>query len=201
MVDTFQPDLSDEFEEEEDKIVPTLTMWPYAGSLPFEPRVLSFQQDNPFLIGRCDTLPPAEDNAKFKYLNVSRSHASLSFESGKFWVEDKGSTNGTFLNNDRVGKLARKLQNGDILQLGTTAPDSKCVIALVKLCYPSTEKTISMDSLIDQLEREENLTPYMEAKLKGLKDAKEDRQLLEVTKKEALALNPSALEFPESQEM
>ena len=105
------------------------------------------------------------------------------------------------MNNDRVGKLARKLQNGDILQLGTTAPDSKCVIALVKLCYPSTEKTISMDSLIDQLEREENLTPYMEAKLKGLKDAKEDRQLLEVTKKEALALNPSALEFPESQEM
>ena len=46
MVDTFEPDLSDELQEEEEKIVPTLTMWPYAGSLPFEPRVLSFQQDH-----------------------------------------------------------------------------------------------------------------------------------------------------------
>ena len=37
MGDTFEPDFS---EEDEDKIVPTLTMWPYAASLPFEPRVL-----------------------------------------------------------------------------------------------------------------------------------------------------------------
>ena len=201
MVDTFEPDLSDELQEEEEKIVPTLTMWPYAGSLPFEPRVLSFQQDNPFLIGRSDTLPPAEDNAMFKYLNVSRTHGSLYFESGKFWVKDKGSSNGTFLNNERLGKMERKLEHGDILRLGTIGPDTKCVIALVHLCYPSTEKTLSMDSLIDQLEREENLTPYMQAQLKGLKEAKEDRDLLKVTTKEALALNPSLFDFPESQEM
>ena len=200
MVDTFEPDLSDELQEEEEKIVPTLTMWPYAGSLPFEPRVLSFQQD-PFLIGRSDTLPPAEDNAMFKYLNVSRTHGSLYFESGKFWVKDKGSSNGTFLNNERLGKMARKLEHGDILQLGTSGPDSKSVIALVHLTYPSSEKTLSMDSLIEQLEREENLTPYMQAQLKGLKEAKEDRDLLGVTTKEAISLNQSLFDFPESQEM
>ena len=200
MVDTFEPDLSDELQEEEEKIVPTLTMWPYAGSLPFEPRVLSFKQD-PFLIGRSDTLPPAEDNAMFKYLNVSRTHGSLYFESGKFWVKDKGSSNGTFLNNERLGKMARKLEHGDILQLGTSGPDSKSVIALVHLTYPSSEKTLSMDSLIEQLEREENLSPYMQAQLKGLKEAKEDRDLLGVTTKEAISLNQSLFDFPESQEM
>ena len=126
---------------------------------------------------------------------------SLYFESGKFWVKDKGSSNGTFLNNERLGKMERKLEHGDILRLGTIGPDTKCVIALVHLCYPSTEKTLSMDSLIDQLEREENLTPYMQAQLKGLKEAKEDRDLLKVTTKEALALNPSLFDFPESQEM
>ena len=41
----------------------------------------------------------------------------------------------------------------------------------------------------------------MEAKLKGFKDALEDKELLEVSTQEALALNPSALEFPESQKM
>ena len=85
--------------------------------------------------------------------------------------------------------------------MGTSGPDSKSVIALVHRTYPSSEKTLSMDSLIEQLEREENLTPYMQAQLKGLKEAKEDRDLLKVTTKEALALNPSLFDFPESQEM
>ena len=102
------------------------------------------------------------------------------------------------MNDVRVGKLPMKMQHGDILQLGL---DIKCVIALVHLCYPSTEKTISLESLIDQLEKEENKTPDMEAKLKGFKDALEDKELLEVSTQEALALNPSALEFPESQKM
>ena len=105
------------------------------------------------------------------------------------------------MNDVRVGKLPMKMQHGDILQLGTRGPDIKCVIALVHLCYPSTEKTISLESLIDQLEKEENKTPDMEAKLKGFKDALEDKELLEVSTQEALALNPSALEFPESQQM
>ena len=94
-----------------------------------------------------------------------------------------------------------KLEHGDILQLGTRGPDIKCVIALVHLCYPSLDKTISLESIIDQLEKEENKTPYMEAKLKGFKEALEDKQLLEINTQEALALNPSALEFPESQKM
>ena len=97
--------------------------------------------------------------------------------------------------------MPRKVEHGDILQLGTSGRDSKSVIALVHLTYPSSEKTLSMDSLIEQLEREENLSPYMQAQLKGLKEAKEDRDLLGVTTKEAISLNQSLFDFPESQEM
>lgn len=200
MGDTFQPDFSDTFEEEEEKVVATLTMWPTSGSVPFEARVLCFDK-GPFVVGRSDSLPEASDNANFKFPNVSRIHASLSFDTGSFWVADKGSSFGTFVNNIKVGKLPTKLNHGDILQLGTNTSDIKCVMALIHLYYPSLEKTISLDSLINEIEKEENRSPSMEVKLKGLKDAKKDRKLLQVSTKEAVALQPSLLEFPETQKL
>ena len=200
MGDTFQPDLSDEFEEEEEQVGATLTMWPTSGSLPFQTRVLCFDK-GPVAIGRSDALPPATDNANFNFLSVSRSHASLSFDAGSFWVADKGSSFGTFVNKTRVGKLPTKLNHGDILQLSTNRPDIKCVMALIHLNYPSLEKTISLESLINEIEREENRSPSMEAKLRGLKDAKEDRELLQVSTKEAVAMQPSLLEFPDTQKL
>ena len=95
MGDTFQHDFSDEIEREaEEKVVATLTMWPGPGSVPFEPRVLCFDK-GPFVIGRFDTLQAASDTADFKVPNVSRSHATLTFETGRFWEADNGSSNGT----------------------------------------------------------------------------------------------------------
>ena len=100
MGDTFQHDFSDdEFEGEAEEKVATLTMhciamWPGPGSVPFEPRVLCFNK-GPFVIGRFDTLQAASDTAYFKVPNVSRSHATLTFETGRFWVADNGSSNGT----------------------------------------------------------------------------------------------------------
>ena len=62
-----------------------IAMWPGPGSVPFEPRVLCFNK-GPFVIGRFDTLQAASDTAYFKVPNVSRSHATLSFATGSFWV-------------------------------------------------------------------------------------------------------------------
>ena len=51
--------------------------------------------------------------------NVSRRHAQVVHRSGKFFVRDLGSTNGTYLNRARVtGSIVMK--RGDRLQVGNT---------------------------------------------------------------------------------
>ena len=55
---------------------------------------------------------------------VSRRHATLSFDGTSVTVADLGSTNGTFVNEERVD-AARKLAPGDRLRIGTTVFEVK----------------------------------------------------------------------------
>ena len=48
---------------------------------------------------------------------VSGRHASLLYDAGRWWVEDGGSTNGTYINGQRVERTAA-LGDGDVLQVG-----------------------------------------------------------------------------------
>jgi FHA domain len=50
---------------------------------------------------------------------TSSLHARLFRRSGSLWVEDLGSTNGTWVNAERIGSTA-KLGKGDLLQVGGT---------------------------------------------------------------------------------
>jgi pSer/pThr/pTyr-binding forkhead associated (FHA) protein len=50
---------------------------------------------------------------------VSRRHARLVRQAGYYAIEDMGSTNGTFVNGQRIGRLTA-LQDGDIIDLGDT---------------------------------------------------------------------------------
>jgi hypothetical protein len=49
-------------------------------------------------------------------VTVSRNHAVLVEREGKFFIEDKGSLNGTFVNRRRIDN--QELENGDELQIG-----------------------------------------------------------------------------------
>ena len=49
-------------------------------------------------------------------VTVSRKHAVLIEENGRFWIEDQGSLNGTFLNRKRIERA--ELSDGDELQVG-----------------------------------------------------------------------------------
>jgi len=48
---------------------------------------------------------------------VSRKHARLNFQGGKYVIEDLGSTNGTFVNGQRLAGPA-VLKSGDVVSLG-----------------------------------------------------------------------------------
>ena len=50
---------------------------------------------------------------------ASSIHARVFRRNGELWLEDLGSTNGTWLNNDRVSGLER-LQRGDRVKVGST---------------------------------------------------------------------------------
>jgi hypothetical protein len=49
----------------------------------------------------------------------STMHARLYRQTDQLWVEDLGSTNGTFVNSERI-KQETKLTKGDVLQIGNT---------------------------------------------------------------------------------
>jgi hypothetical protein len=49
-------------------------------------------------------------------VTVSRNHAVLVHRDGKYFVEDQGSLNGTFVNRRRIDNA--QLENGDELQIG-----------------------------------------------------------------------------------
>ena len=50
---------------------------------------------------------------------VSRLHCEIKMEQGQFWVEDKNSSNGTYVNGHRIVKVA--LQHRDIIRIGITS--------------------------------------------------------------------------------
>ncbi len=59
--------------------------------------VLSFSPDQPLTVGRARTAA-----VRLDVPTVSLNHARIGFESGEFWVEDLGSTNGTFVGDRQV---------------------------------------------------------------------------------------------------
>ena len=109
-------------------------------SHPFQDRLLGL--DQPVKVGRSVARArPTQTNAIFdckvravRYeilwaaeviiLQVlSRNHALLWYENGKFYLQDTKSSNGTFVNNQRLSKgseesPAREVCSGDILQFG-----------------------------------------------------------------------------------
>ncbi|AGO13763.1 AaceriAGL106Cp [[Ashbya] aceris (nom. inval.)] len=61
------------------------------------------------------------DNGHFDSRVLSRNHASLSCdgESGKIYIRDLKSSNGTFINGTRIGQADVELKIGDVVDLGT----------------------------------------------------------------------------------
>ena len=65
-----------------------------------------------FTAGRQGTLAVNDEHA-------SGHHAVFQFAHGLWWVEDLGSTNGTWLNNRRIYN-AQRLKKGDKVRIGRT---------------------------------------------------------------------------------
>ena len=91
---------------------------------------------------------------------LSRNHALLWYENGKFYLQDTKSSNGTFVNNQRLSKgseesPAREVCSGDILQFGVDVMENSrkvthgCIIATLKLFLPDGKEAKASPSIVN----------------------------------------------------
>jgi pSer/pThr/pTyr-binding forkhead associated (FHA) protein len=75
----------------------------------------TFELDDELTIGRSPGcgVPTPDD------IYASTLHARLYRQKDQLWVEDLGSTNGTYVNSERISQ-AHRLGKGDVLQAGST---------------------------------------------------------------------------------
>ena len=73
----------------------------------------------PFLVSKSDPVFARAQGASAQQLNyLSRRHAHLFLNGGQPFVEDLGSTNGTFVDGERLDEHARALHDGALLAFG-----------------------------------------------------------------------------------
>jgi pSer/pThr/pTyr-binding forkhead associated (FHA) protein len=60
----------------------------------------------------------SEADYRFEDDGLSRLHSTVYREAGQVWIADENSTNGTFVNGERVGYSGTPLQNGDSIRIG-----------------------------------------------------------------------------------
>lgn len=115
-------------------------------SHPFQERTLTLEQ--PVKIGRSVARARATpNNAIFDCKVLSRNHALLWYTGGKFYLQDTRSSNGTFVNNQRLSAAGldstpKEVCSGDIVQFGVDVIESTkrvthgCIVATLKLYLP-----------------------------------------------------------------
>lgn len=76
-------------------------LFPAVAILGAYPMVISFNKDQPVYVGRSKECVVRLDSSA-----ISSQHARLGHEEGRFWVEDLGSTNGTFIGQQQLAGRA-----------------------------------------------------------------------------------------------
>jgi len=88
---------------------------------------------------------------------VSRNHALLKCENGKFYIKDTGSSSGTFLNGKRLSPQGQEssffeLCNGDIVKLGEDCQVNKILHKCVLLKVITSNVGVESSSILDDID-------------------------------------------------
>ncbi|KAH8251491.1 hypothetical protein KR038_006496 [Drosophila bunnanda] len=125
-----------------------------AKSHKFETRSILLQPNQECKVGRLIAKSKAsENNAIFDCKVLSRNHAMLWYTAdGRFWVKDTKSSNGTFINDNKLGNDPAELHYGDSVKFGVEVIENSrqevhgCIIARVTLFLPDGREAISIES-------------------------------------------------------
>ncbi|XP_060522007.1 sarcolemmal membrane-associated protein [Cylas formicarius] len=118
----------------------------------FQVRTLTL--DQPIKVGRSVArAKPTSTNAVFDCKVLSRNHAVLWYENGKFYLQDTQSSNGTFVNNNKLSVENYEVSSGDIVQFGVDVVENNrkvthgCIIASLKLYLPDGKEAKASPSV------------------------------------------------------
>lgn len=87
-------------------------LFPAVAVLGATPLFVSFSGDEPLIIGRSRKCA-----LRLESSDISSEHARVGFENGQLWIEDLGSTNGTFIGSERVAGR-QVFSVGEIVKIG-----------------------------------------------------------------------------------
>lgn len=120
----------------------------------FQERTLTL--DQPIKVGRSVArAKPTSTNAIFDCKVLSRHHALLWYENGKFFLQDTKSSNGTFVNNNRLSSENHEVSSGDIVQFGVDVIENNrkvthgCIIATLRLYLPDGKEAKASPSITE----------------------------------------------------
>lgn len=128
-------------------------------SHPFNNRTLFLEPLQEVKVGRSVARNRvSENNAIFDCKVLSRNHAVLWYNDGKFFIKDTGSSNGTFINNVRLSQTSAvsepyEVSSGDIVQFGVDVMENTrrethgCIVATLKLFLPDGRETKASQSI------------------------------------------------------
>jgi pSer/pThr/pTyr-binding forkhead associated (FHA) protein len=103
----------------------------------FQEKLLTIRSGFPIKIGRkvSAKTAPEHSNGFFDAKVLSRNHAELTFDNHIVSIQDLKSSNGTFVNGERLSEEGilsptKGLQSGDIIEFGVDIKDEdgKCLI-------------------------------------------------------------------------
>lgn len=93
-----------------------LTLVPQRTDISLDPVVVS---QLPFLVGKTnEVFLQYKDQYPQEVNFLSRRHAHFFLKEGDLYIEDLGSTNGTFVSGNRLDEHAKRLKNGDTIAFG-----------------------------------------------------------------------------------
>ncbi|XP_037914910.1 sarcolemmal membrane-associated protein [Hermetia illucens] len=123
-------------------------------SHPFQTRTLLLEPNQEVKVGRSIARNRVSENtAIFDCKVLSRNHAVIWYSDGKFYIKDTRSSNGTFINEQRISQSEpEELHFGDIIKFGVDVVENSrqevhgCIIASVKLYLPDGREFISNSS-------------------------------------------------------
>eukprot|EP00128_Syssomonas_multiformis_P007713 Colp12_sorted_trinity150504_noHs@7665 len=149
---------------------------------------------------------PQPNNAVFKSQVLSRHHADIWFENGKVLIQDKQSSNGTFLNGIKLSRT-QELMSNDELQFGVDVCENnkvshKCISSVVEVVLPpslhnnsSSNQQDLQDQLLSEVAHASNDLHQMRTEAKSIKAVEQQqhetfamlqRQLADALAKEEL---------------
>ncbi|KAG6913762.1 hypothetical protein DXG01_004451 [Tephrocybe rancida] len=142
-------------------VFPALYLYPINDS--FIPKHISLAHGQRVKIGRQTNAKtaPGERNGYFDSKVLSRQHAEVWEESGKIFIKDVKSSNGTFINGDRLSPEGlesepSELKNDDIVEFGIdiVGDDNKTIIhhkVAARVVCVFTEQDVQVAARIEQL--------------------------------------------------